>query len=140
MDPLIRDKRETVGLIPYRKRGGSFEFYLQKRDAGAPTNPGLFGIFGGGLDGESPEVALAREIREELDWAPHAPRYFSRYETAVRILHVFIEEVEDLFENSVNVREGEYGAFLFAEQIADNPSVAQHAKMIISELAPFLQK
>lgn len=39
---------------------------LQRRDNNARINPGLLGFFGGHVeDGETPEVALRREISEE---------------------------------------------------------------------------
>jgi len=44
------------------------EVLLQHRDGNAPTNPNKWGLWGGGIEkGESPEVALVRELKEELD-------------------------------------------------------------------------
>jgi len=40
---------------------------LQHRDAGAPTHPNTWALFGGRIeDGESPEEGAIREIKEEL--------------------------------------------------------------------------
>jgi 8-oxo-dGTP pyrophosphatase MutT (NUDIX family) len=46
-------------------------FLLQLRDAGAPTYPLHWGLFGGHMEpGEAPEVTLWRELREELAFTP----------------------------------------------------------------------
>ncbi|MFI4987569.1 MAG: NUDIX domain-containing protein [Alphaproteobacteria bacterium] len=43
--------------------------------------PGHWGLFGGAVDrGERPLAALRRELREELEYEPRAPEYFSRFD------------------------------------------------------------
>jgi 8-oxo-dGTP pyrophosphatase MutT (NUDIX family) len=55
-------------------------YLMQLRD----DKPGIFypdhwGLFGGAVDdGEQPEAALRRELREELDLVPSRLRYFTR--------------------------------------------------------------
>lgn len=75
--------------------------------------PDMFGMFGGGIEeGESPEVALFREIREELDYQPRNVRFFRRYEFEEYELNVFLCKVDERFESEITVLEGEYGRFL----------------------------
>jgi 8-oxo-dGTP pyrophosphatase MutT (NUDIX family) len=43
--------------------------------------PGYWGLWGGAIDeGESPEQAIGRELREELGWDPGTYRYFTRFD------------------------------------------------------------
>jgi mutator protein MutT len=87
--------------------------FVQKRTKDAPLAPGMFGIFGGHIEnGESPEGALIREILEELDYQPQNVRFFHKYEYIDCEQYVFLSEVDESFENEINVLEGEYGKFL----------------------------
>ena len=116
----MRDKKEFSALLPYRRANGGFEYFMQKRSLTAPRSPGRVGIFGGHIEeGENIEQALFREMNEELSYKPQAPKYFSRYETAGGIVHVFLEEVTNGFESTVKIGEGEYGKFYSASEVAD---------------------
>jgi 8-oxo-dGTP pyrophosphatase MutT (NUDIX family) len=142
MEPIMTDKREISSLIPYRKIGEGYEFFLQKRAATARNNQGLFGLFGGGLEqNETPEEGMYREISEELSYVPTQPIYFSRYETNKGIVHVFLEEVGDDFESKVVVGEGEYGRFLESDKILYARDVSMLAQMVIHHIIrDFLRK
>jgi 8-oxo-dGTP pyrophosphatase MutT (NUDIX family) len=142
MDPIMEHKREISSLIPYRKAGEGYEFFLQKRAATARNNQGLFGLFGGGLEqDETPEEGMYREISEELSYVPTRPIYFSRYETNKGIIHVFLEEVRDDFESKVVVGEGEYGRFLATDEVLHARDVSMLAQMIIHHIVrDFLEK
>jgi 8-oxo-dGTP pyrophosphatase MutT (NUDIX family) len=141
MEPIMREKRGSADLIPYRKEGDTWMFYLQKRDMQAPRAPGMISLFGGGTEGdEAPEATLARELMEELNYVTQNARYFSRYETARAIPHVFIEEVGADFESKVTVMEGESGVFLSAAEIRERPEVTAFAKKVIADLTEFLTK
>ncbi len=53
---------------------------LQLRDNKAPTAPGFWAFFGGGIeDRESPEEAVRREAGEELDIKLEGLKFFRRY-------------------------------------------------------------
>jgi 8-oxo-dGTP pyrophosphatase MutT (NUDIX family) len=70
-------------------------------------------MFGGGIEeGESPETALFREIREELDYQPVDVIFFRTYEYSDYELNIFLSEVDERFESEITVLEGEYGRFL----------------------------
>ncbi len=139
MEPLISPRREGASFIPYRTRNGTIEFYLQKRSQDAARAPGMLGMFGGGLEeGESKEDALVRELREELSYLPTRHRYFSRYEFAGFILHIFIEEAEEGFEDAVVIGEGEYGRFFSLEDIRKGPDVAPACRVVTAQLEEYL--
>lgn len=54
---------------------------LQKRDMNAPTLPGYWGFFGGGIEkNEDPIKAVKREIYEELKIEMKDPIFLNRYE------------------------------------------------------------
>src|SRR5215813_11127088 len=105
--------RQTSVLIPYRSINTQYCLFLQKRSKDAPLSPDMFGMFGGGIEeGESPEAALFREIREELDYQARNFGFFRRYEFGNYQVNVFLSHVDDTFESEITVLEGEYGRFL----------------------------
>ncbi len=121
-------KPEFSSLVPYRLRGGSYEYFVQKRSETVKRAPGQFGLFGGKLEpGETHEAAVLREIQEELTYLCR-PAHFWSYEFQESSLHVYIEPVEADFESSIRVEEGEYGIFItLAEAMAEplmNPMAA----------------
>ena len=138
---MMTDKRHNSVLIPYRKRGTEFEFYLQKRDVDAKRAPNQIGMFGGGIEEEeSIEQALFREIQEELVYTPTKPQYFSRYETARGVVHVFIEEVSGDFEARVEVKEGQWGKFFTLQEAKAGEDVTLLVKLALSHVVDRLKK
>lgn len=64
---MITAQRDIVLLVLRDQEG---RFLLQHRDDDAPTYPGCWGLFGGGIEeGESPDEAIRREAYEELRYA-----------------------------------------------------------------------
>ncbi|OHA15886.1 MAG: hypothetical protein A3G52_03320 [Candidatus Taylorbacteria bacterium RIFCSPLOWO2_12_FULL_43_20] len=112
-------KRQAAGLIPFKKLMNGAQVFLQKRGGDAPRFPGYFGFFGGGMEeGESPENALVREIKEEMDIDIESYNFFGTYDYGDDVNHIFTLEVDDNFENKVNILEGEYGKFFGEKDLA----------------------
>ena len=60
---------------------GNGRVLLQHRTDDAPTFPGLWCLFGGGIEeNESPEASVRRELREELQLELMDPELFKRYD------------------------------------------------------------
>jgi mutator protein MutT len=110
--------RRTSEFIAYRFMNGEPVLFVQKRTKDAPVAPDMFGIFGGQIEeGEDPETALFREVREELDYRPRDVKFFRRYQHPYVEQYVFTCEVDDNFENEITVLEGEYGRFLSQSEL-----------------------
>lgn len=61
-------------------------WFLQRRDPSGSVLPGLWEFPGGKIEaGESPEVALRRELAEEIDWSPR------QMEPLSQLTHAFPE-------------------------------------------------
>ena len=139
MEPIMNKKREVATLLPYRWRGNVLELFIQKRCPDVTSAPNKLGLFGGGLEeGEGLLEALRREIQEELEYVPKAPRYFSRYEHATHINNVFIEEVGSDFENIVHVHEGEYGKFMTFDEFRSSDDAMSTTMGMIDQASRFI--
>ncbi|MEB3317377.1 MAG: NUDIX domain-containing protein [Cyanobacteriota bacterium] len=77
-----------VSLAMVEKDG---QWLLQLRDdLDWIVAPGCWGLFGGHIEpGESPEVALRRELLEEISWPVDTLHYWFAHRGAERILHFF---------------------------------------------------
>jgi len=130
--------RRTAEFIPYRFIDGQYCLFVQKRTKDAPLAPGMFGIFGGHIeDGESPETALFREVREELDYQPHNIRFFGKYQYIDCEQYVFVSEVDKDFEAEVRVLEGEYGKFLSESELKAE-KVIEFDKIVFNDVFRWL--
>lgn len=136
----MKKKKEVSSYLPYRRKGDTFEYFVQKRALDAKLAPGHFGLFGGHSEGgETAVQTLMREIQEELAYVPQNPIYFSRYEMAERVLHVFIEEVGADFEAHIQVSESELSKFVSLEEFKKLELVQSGARLILPEIAKYLQ-
>lgn len=106
--------REYAVLVPYRwKPSGEREFFLQKRDAHAPTHANKFAFWGGGIEaGEAPREAVDREELEELRVHTSGKVYVACLHTYGKVIHLFMVAVPLDYEKTVTVCEGEYGTFM----------------------------
>jgi 8-oxo-dGTP diphosphatase len=76
----------AIAILPYEGK-----FLMQLRD-NIPTilYPGLWGLFGGHIEaGETPEIAVEREIMEEIGFQITDPKKFGNYSDDRVIRHVF---------------------------------------------------
>lgn len=79
--------RQGALLGLYNKKG---EILLQHRTADAPTYPNHWGFFGGGIEvGETPEMALVRESKEELEYHVVSPALVFNYKDNERDKYYF---------------------------------------------------
>ncbi len=133
---MNKPKRNLAILIPYKKNGDSLEVYLQKRSP-EQVLPNYFGFWGGGFeDGETAEMAVAREIKEELglDLDFTKVQFFGRYEFLRNIQSIFLMEVVDGWEKDVVIGEGEYGQWLMLEEAFLSPIIIYENKVVLNDL------
>ena len=85
---------------------------LQQRTDDAPTRPGCWGFFGGGIEkDETPEQAVRRECFEELNYTLENPKFIAKKEDKGKtnqthgLWHIFIEKCCD--KNSLKLQEGQ---------------------------------
>jgi 8-oxo-dGTP pyrophosphatase MutT (NUDIX family) len=110
-------KRWVALFIPYRIENGVVLIYLQKRSMDMERIPGYWGYFGGGLEQEeTPEQAMLRETKEELNYVPKD--YFQVFHgiTELDYKEVFCEKVDKDFELQITVLEGDYGQWFSIEE------------------------
>ena len=76
----------AIAILP---RDG--QFLMQLRDnISTILYPGLWGFFGGHIElGETPEVAVKREIMEEIGYELNEPKFFAHYSDTRVIRHIF---------------------------------------------------
>lgn len=71
---------KKIAAIIFENDDGEMLFYLRDSRPGIPF-PQHWDLFGGHVEeGETPEEALVREVREELDYELKEFKFFKRYE------------------------------------------------------------
>jgi 8-oxo-dGTP diphosphatase len=71
---------KQIAAIIFENNKGEFLFYLRDNKPGIPF-PLHWDLFGGHVEkGETPEEALVREVKEELDYDLEDYRFFREYE------------------------------------------------------------
>ena len=89
---MVKNSYKKVVVVFLHKNFDSY--LLQLRDFKTSIiYPGYWGAFGGAVeDGESPEVAMCRELREEIDYSPPTFNFYREdYKTQGRIkLNVYM--------------------------------------------------
>jgi len=127
------NKIKISDLIPYKIKKGEVFVFLQKRTKDAKNYPDMFGFFGGHIEeGESPEEAFKREIKEELNFVPEHAVYFEEDEFDSQLKHTFLLEVGDDFESKITVLEGQYGKWM-NEQEASLVKIVDVDKIVLQK-------
>lgn len=131
----MEEKREVSVLIPYKIKDHQVLVFLQKREKDRKVLPDHFAFFGGKLEeGESPEQALEREIKEELCFTLKEYELLGKYFFGEWSGSVYFLEVTDTFESQIKVMEGEYGKFFSQQEVLDEPMIIKEDKSIIKDL------
>ena len=90
----------------------------QLRDEGIDEYPGLWGLFGGGVEpGEAPNRALVRELKEELDLEATVLWDLGDFVHEQWYLHLFLVEMEVDFE-ALNLKEGQDWGLFTDDEVA----------------------
>lgn len=132
-------KRKVSILLPYITNGSSLRVYLQKRSKDAERLPDYFGFFGGGIEeDESPEEALIREIREEMDFFPQGYVHFKTYEFGGSMKHIYLLRVDQDFESKIKILEGDYGKWFNEQEIINESKLIDTDKLVLREVYRFI--
>lgn len=142
------EKRRVSVLVPYKVKDDSVLIFLQKRAKSANRGAGMFGFFGGGIqNSETPEEALVRESKEEIDLTPTNFYLYKKYDLpettyfSAAELYLFILFVADDFEEKINIQsEGEYGKWFSKEDYINHKESIAGSLFILDELYEALHK
>ncbi len=78
-----------ISLLLLQDKNG--RVLMQHRDKDAPTNPDLWGLFGGHIrENEEPKIAAIRELNEELGIQITELNFFKRYDFEYINREVFV--------------------------------------------------
>lgn len=122
-------------MIPYKVKEGKIFVYLQKRSKYAKRLPDYFGFFGGGIErGESPDQALTREIKEEMNFIPEDYEMLGKYESPTSIKYVFILKVDENFEEEIKILEGQYGKYFTEDEVRKESKLTESDKIVLRDL------
>jgi 8-oxo-dGTP pyrophosphatase MutT (NUDIX family) len=138
---LTGNKRKVSVLVPYKKENNLIYIFLQKRSDTAEREPGMFGFFGGGSNGnENSEETLLREIKEELNFVLDEFNHFGKYYLSKTVVDVFTIEVGSNFEKEITVLEGDYGKWFSEEDFERERHIITGDLRILEELYDELSK
>jgi len=130
--------RNVAVLLLYNDRR---EILLQHRSPDAERLPNYWAFFGGGIEGtESPEQALAREIREELEYAVNAPRLIVTHQVTYKgqeiLKYVFVEKYDT--HQRLVLHEGQGMAWWRFEDLA-GLLIIDHDRIALAQVREYLE-
>lgn len=134
-------KRKS-NLIPYRLVENHFEFFLSHRSKTAKQYPDLWSFWGGGIEeNETPDEALIREIREELNWKPDYYELLGTYYDSIpNEKFIYFAKVDQDFEKQIEVRESQGGKFFTRDEIEKEERIISEDKKPLFDLFDLLAK
>lgn len=123
--------RPQCGLILEDKQG---RILLQLRDDKSTIPyPNAWGTFGGQIEkGETPEDAIRREIKEELNYDLSGQEYLGNFPFDGYDIHMFKKIDQKINLKDLEIREGQKGEFLSVSKLK-NIKYAFNCKEIIKE-------
>ena len=113
----------TIAQIIFENEKGDLLLYLRDKKPGIPF-PQHWDLFGGHIeDGETPEQALVREVKEELDIDLKEFRFFRKYncfegDAYPNIKYIYTGKI-DLPIGAIKLLEGDYPRFFKKEEFPD---------------------
>jgi len=126
---------KSVLFIPYIKNNNKIKIFLQKRTKDAKNMPGFYGFWGGLVEnGENIEEALIREIKEELDIKISNYNKLGIFNFGKSEKHIFVKEVLEDFENSIDIKEGDEGRWFNLEEVKKEEKIREDYKEVISRI------
>lgn len=132
---------KVVAIILYDRAG---KMLLQHRTNNAEIMPNYWAFFGGGVEGnETPEKAIKREAKEELNYDLAGPRLIYENEITVpgtnekRLLSVFIEPF-DCNKNVLKLGEGQ-GWGWFTRQETASLKMLDHNRAILKLATEYIK-
>ena len=130
--------RNVAVLLLYNDRK---EILLQHRSHDAERLPNHWAFFGGGIEGsESPEQALAREIREELEYVVNTPKLIltqtMTHKGEEALKYVFVEKYDA--RQSLVLHEGQGMNWWSFEDLAGLP-IVDHDRMVLAKVREHLE-
>ncbi|KQC14306.1 MAG: hypothetical protein APR63_14595 [Desulfuromonas sp. SDB] len=110
--------RPQCGLILENEKG---EILLQLRDNKMEIPyPNCWGTFGGQVEeGESPEEAIIREIKEEIGYSLEQPEYFGNFPYQGYDIYMFKKVDSDIQIEKLKVQEGQAARFFSEEKLKE---------------------
>lgn len=124
----------------YNKKG---QIFFQQRTDDAPTLPGQWAYFGGGIDeDESPEEACVREIKEELGYALSLSDVQIAFEFDVETdrglckKYLFVEPFDQ--SQPICLLEGK-GMAWFAESDIEHLNMSDYNKRLAKQLFEYIE-
>ena len=126
---FMKKTRPQCGLIIENAVG---EILLQLRDDKPGIEyPNCWGTFGGQIEeGETPQEAIVREIKEELDYDVESPELYRIYSFDGYDIYMFSTINKKTTLDDFNVREGQRAGFFSREAAASIPCAFNCRKIV----------
>jgi 8-oxo-dGTP diphosphatase len=114
----MRKTRPQCGLLIENKEG---RVLLQLRDNNPSISyPNRWGTFGGQIEeGETPDIAIAREIGEEMEYELSDPEYFGNFPFDGYDIYMYRIVDHNLVPDNLTVKEGRKGRFFSLEEVKE---------------------